>query len=202
LQAALEQRSFAEIRSAYDGWLASEEPAIARAVDALCERFWSGIQGTIDDLHRYSATLFSVQFTPIEGTSVWKSESGFHYKFWYEPVGLQTLSFALVCALPAFIGHPLIVRRMQRVALDSIETQAGRIRHDFEERLKKSRQDFGRQLLGRIDAAITGIQVAIENGLAMRRRGDVEAGRRRIELRRTMEQVTCLEGRIKATVAG
>ena len=59
-----------------------------------------------------------------------------------------------------------------------------------------------RRFVGRIGATITGIEVAIDNGLAMRRRGEVEAGRRRIELRRTMKRVTSLEGRIKVIVAG
>jgi GTP-binding protein EngB required for normal cell division len=197
LQDTLEQRIVAEVRSAYDGWLAREEPTFARSFEAICRRFWSDIEETIDDLLSYSATLFNVQFEVPEAVSIWSSKSGFDYKFWHEPVGLLTLTSSMVLALPKVIGDRLVVTRMRKVAIDLVEMQAGRIRYDFEERLKKGRREFCRQLLTRIDTTIAGIESAIDSGLALRDRGEVQAGRRRAELRRWIESMASIEVRIK-----
>lgn len=201
LHDTLERRIFAEIRSAYDGWLAAEEPKIAQEFEAVCGRFWSDIQATINDLLSYSAALFNVQLEAQERVSMWKSKSSFNYKFWREPVGLETITSSVVLAFPKLIGDRLIVGRMRKVAADSVEIQAGRIRYDFEERLKKNLQDFCRQLLSRIDATIAGIETAIDSGLTLRDRGDAEAGRRRRELMQSIEAMAPIQARIREIIS-
>lgn len=81
LKHALEKRIFDEVRSSYDGWFAGEEPKIARAFDAVCGRFWSDIQKTINDLLMFSATLFNVRFDASEAVGSSGSRTGLNYKF-------------------------------------------------------------------------------------------------------------------------
>jgi hypothetical protein len=158
LQEALEENITGEIRAAYDEWLAHEEPAISQAFDLICGLFWSDIQKTIDDLLSYSAALsifdsmlpchrFCGGKNPLFATN-----SG------NEPVGLQTLTSSIVLGLPKMLGERLIVWTMHKRADHLIEMHAGRIRHDFDKRLKRNVSAFCSQLLARIEATIAGIE--------------------------------------------
>jgi GTP-binding protein EngB required for normal cell division len=197
LKHALEQRIFAEVRSAYDGWFAGEEPKITQAFDAICARFWSDIHKTINDLLVFSAALFHVRFEVSEPADMGGTTAALNYKFWHEPVGLETLNYALVLALPKVIGHRIVIARMRKLAVDLVDMQAGRIRYDLEERLKENLRGFSRQLLGRFDATIDSIETAVETGLALRRRGETAAGMRRTDLMRSIDAMAAIESRIK-----
>jgi hypothetical protein len=197
---ALEQRLFAEVRRAYDEWIDAQEPAIAKAFAMLCERFSSNIQATIDELSSCSAALFNIAFNATGGESTWVRQSEFTYRFWREPVGLQILTGGFVCALPRFLGRTLIVARMRKLAADLVEVHAGRIRHEWEQRLYRSSKVFRAQLLEQMQAVIAAIEGALEQGLSIRHRGEVEAWRRRSELARELKEIGLLEARAKAVV--
>jgi GTP-binding protein EngB required for normal cell division len=200
LARALEKRIFDEVRSAYDGWFAGEEPKIAQSFDAVCGRFWSDIQKTINELLEFSATLFNVPFEASEVTGMGGSRAGPNYKFWHEPVGLETLASAIVLALPKLIGDRIVIARMRKLAVDLVDMQAGRIRYDIEERLKGNMQEFSRQLLNRIEATVSGIEMAVESGLTLRQRGETEAAARRTELLRSIDSTVAIGTRVKEIV--
>jgi len=200
-QDALEQKLAAEIRSAYDRWLTLEEPKIAHAFDRICSRFWSDIQKTINDLLSYSAALFNIEFQAGTQASLWTQDSAFTYKFWHEPVGLQTLASSIVLALPKRVGDRLIAGRMRKRAADLVEIHAGRIRHDFEERLKRKVASFAHQLLSRIEATVESIESAIDGGITLREQGEARAGRRRAELDSARQKLAALEPRLKAILS-
>jgi GTP-binding protein EngB required for normal cell division len=170
LQSALEERKIAAIRAAYDDWLAQEDVEISRAFQRLCARFWASLQQSVDELMRRSSELFSVDFDRADSEPRWTAESGFYYKFWYEPTSLKILSTSAVLMLPKMIAAPLIAKRAKTTAVELIEVQAGRIRHDLDERLKKSVQDAQRQMLRQIDGTVAGIEHAIEGGISLRTR--------------------------------
>lgn len=197
---ALEGRISEEVRAAYDGWILSEEPTIARAFDRICSRFWSDIQATVNELLSYSAKLFNIQFQGTAQASLWSEQSGFTYKFWYEPVGLATITSSLIFALPKAIGGRWIVRQMHKRAYELIELHAGRIRHDFEERLKRNVAACCRALLTRIDATVEGIERAIDGGVRTKRLGEQQAARRRGDLAQCIFIMDSLEDRIKQTL--
>jgi GTP-binding protein EngB required for normal cell division len=201
LDGALEQRTSQEIRAAYDGWLLEEDRAASTAFEQLCKRFWEEMQGGMDELMRYSSELFAVRFEAVPDDSRWSPESGFYYKFWYEPPGLATLSSSLIWLLPRFLASRLIVRRRRTRALELIEVQAGRLRHDFEERVQKSAQDARRRMVRRIEATLAGIAAAIDRGIAARREGarQVSSGMTRIES--AMQAIASLESRVQAIEA-
>ena len=197
LQAGLEQRLIAEVRSAFDVWHAEQDTAVGEAFERLCERFWRNIQDSADELLRYSAALFAIPFAAVGAESLWQSRSGFYYKFWEEPPALMMLTDGLVRILPGALGHPIILRQAKRRAAELAEMQSGRLRHDFEERIKKSVQDFRREMLERIEATIAGIETAIAKGRALRRQGASEAASRQDELGATLTRIETLERQLK-----
>ena len=200
LDALLEQRSKAEIRSAYDGWLAREDVAASAAFEKLCGRFWAEMQSSVDQLVRYSSELFSVRFEAVPDDSRWSPESGFYYKFWYEPPGLATLTSSMVAILPRALARNAILRRWRARARELVEMQAGRLRYDFEQRVQKSAQDARGRMMRRIQATLAGIEAAIQGATTARRQGaeEVAAGMARIEL--AHEAISSIEARVRAVV--
>jgi len=85
--------------------------------------------------------------------------------------------------LPAFVSHPTPLR------------QAGRLRHDFEERIKASVRDFRRAMLDRIEATLAGIEPALGQGRALRQRGESETASRQRELAEGLGRIAVLEAR-------
>jgi GTP-binding protein EngB required for normal cell division len=196
LQAGLEEQLILEVRRAFDIWRAEEDAAVGGVFESLCNRFWRRIQDTVDELLRYSAELFAIPFAAIGAESLWRSRSGFYYKFWEEPPALRMLTDSFAAMLPGVLGHPLILRHARRRAAELAEIQSGRLRHDFEERIKKSVHDFRREMLERIEATITGIEAAIEKGQALRMKGESEAALRQAQLAAALAKIQALEKRL------
>ncbi|MGH8289867.1 MAG: dynamin family protein [Steroidobacteraceae bacterium] len=196
LQAALAERKIAAIRAAYDDWLAQEDVEISHAFQRLCARFWASLQQSVDELMRRSSELFCIDFDRADTEPRWSAESGLYYKFWYEPTSLKILSTSAVLMLPRLIAAPLIAKRAKTTAVELIEVQAGRIRHDLDERLKKSVQDAQRQMLRQIDATVAGIEGAIEGGVALRGRSAEQVAARGTQLESARREIAALLTRL------
>lgn len=197
LQEALETRLIDQVRAAYDRWRAEEDAAVGTACETLCERFWRRIQDTADELLRFSAELFAIPFAAVGAGALWTNRSGFYYKFWEEPPALMTLTNGLVSLLPGFIGHPIILRQARQRAADLVDMQAGRLRHDFEERIRKSVRDFRHEMLDRMETTHAGIEAAIDKGRALRLRGEAETAARQRELTAALERIAALEAELQ-----
>ncbi len=197
LQALLQERMIAYVRAAYDDWLARENIELSRAFEELSARFWRSLQESVDELMRRSSELFAIDFTSARADARWTTESGFYYKFWYEPTSLKLLSSSAVLALPKALAGPLIAKRAKASGIELIEVQAGRIRHDLQERLKRSVQDALRQMLSQIDATIAGLEAAIDRGITMRRRSRAHAEARGTELVELRRRITSMEARLE-----
>lgn len=189
LSVELERRAIAEVRGAYDRWRAAMDSEVATEFDALCARFAQGLQASADELLRYSAELFSIPFEAIRAESLWKLESRFYYKFWSEPGALSHITSGLIAALPRFLGGRMLRERMVQAAVELVETQSGRVRYDFEERLKKSAMAFRGEMLERMEATTAAIERAIEQGAALRRGGEADASGRLEALERTARRI-------------
>ena len=202
LQARLQERMITHIRAAYDDWLERENVALSRAFEGLCTRFWIGLQESVDELMRRSSELFAINFSGAHTAARFTSESGFYYKFWYEPPSLLFLSSSAVNALPKVLAGPLIAKRTKATALELLEVQAGRIRHDLDERLKKSVRDAQLQMLTQIDATIAGIEAAIDRGISARRRSSAQADARGAQLLALRQRITAIEERLERLPSG
>ena len=206
LQSALQERLIAQVRGGYDSWLAREEIEISRAFQSLCARFWSQMQQSVDELMRRSSELFAVDFERSAAEAKWTTESGFYYKFWYEPTSLRILSSSVVLALPKILAGRLILKRTRATALDLIEVHAGRIRHDLRERLEQSVRDAQKEIVSQFESTILSIERAIDGALTTRARSLGDAIARREELASARASIQGLEAglarTIEATVSG
>lgn len=91
-----------------------------------------------------------------------------------------TTSFTL--SLPKFLGDKIILKKMREYMLEMIDTQGGRVRYDFAERLDKCKLDFRWEMRQRIEATIEGISTAIEKGMSQKTKGEHAVEERKIVL--------------------
>lgn len=174
LREALEQEIIQEIREAFNVWRSGEDEKAGGEFEALCSRFTSRINETVDELFSFSAELFAIPFDAVQADSLWAVESGFYYKFWSEPGSLKIFTSSVLLTLPRFIGNKLILKRMGKHIEETIDMQSGRVRHDFASRLDKSVQAFRREMLRRIEATVENIETALEKGTRLKDAGEKE----------------------------
>ncbi|HVW70664.1 MAG TPA: dynamin family protein, partial [Steroidobacteraceae bacterium] len=201
LQEALETRLVSEVRGAYDDWISREDLRLHAAFQSMCARAWSNLQASVDELMRYSSEVFSVEFSPVRADAQWSLESNFYYKFWYEPTSLKILATSAVLALPKALAARLIIQRVQQRARELVEAQAGRIRHDLDERLKASVRDARRQISENAASILARIEQAIEAGLTTRRSNEAQVRAREQELAEWNRSATAIERRVQALIA-
>lgn len=154
-----------EVRAAWDGFRRDEDEKLDAAFQGLCDRFSGKIDATVDELYRFSSELFSIPFETIGAESAWSDKSRFYYKFWEAPGSLKIMATSLLHALPKFLGDALILREAQKYGRELVDTQAGRVRYDFAQRLDKSMRDFSAAMLERIDATLASIETAVKKGM-------------------------------------
>jgi len=197
LQRQLKQRLAVQVRATYDGWLEREEPALARAFDQLCGRFWTQMSHDIDQLLGRCGELFGLSFEPVTTTSVWSGDSHFDYRLRSEPTSLLALSASAVLLLPGRLAGPLLLRRLRARALELTETHAGRLRADLQQRLHGSVMDFRNRLISHLDGTVRHIEEAIGRGIERYAAGQADVSVRSTALADLLERVERIETQVR-----
>ena len=188
LNDALEAYVVNQVEPAFTAWRLKEDDVLSKAYQTICSRFARKMNQIIDALLEYSSQLFGVSFSSVAAESLWTGESRFSYKLREEPVGLDLLTDSLTQVFPHYISNRfeklkaylfgkanrMILRKRKRHMLEAIEMQAGRMRHDFIERLNRSRQKFRHEMVGNMRATLEGISTALEKGMKQRVQGETE----------------------------
>ncbi|MBB3181205.1 dynamin family protein [Variovorax sp. Sphag1AA] len=178
LRAGLEEGSIAMVRQRFDQWRAQEESVVDDLCDRLRERVSRERTEIVDALMCSAAELFSVPLSRGDGEPIATHGPHFQYKFWEQTPSLFLITDALVRMLPRALGHPLILRRAQRRAIDLVEMQAGRMRSAFEARIRDSIALLFREMDLFLRAAVRDIDEAIDRGKALRDLDEVRLGAR------------------------
>lgn len=189
LNTALENYVIDEVKNACNNWWAKEDGRLASAFEAICSRFITRINDTVDALFKFSSELFAIPFEEFKSEELWTVKPSFYYKFKEEPVILEVLSKSLTLSLPKFVGDKIILKKMKEYLREMIDTQSGRVRFDFAERLDKSKLDFRWEMYERIEATIKGISSAIEKGMSQKSRGEKVIEERKAVLLETEQKM-------------
>ncbi len=201
LEQELESRIVSRIQSVCDEWRASQDRAWNGQFETLCSKYWARIQATIDDLQRHAAERLSIPYQAVNRELLWQAESDFYYKFWDEPPSLLIITAALEHGLPRFIGGPLIVRRLRQRAEELVETQAGRMRHDFDERLRKNLEQFRSLIQSRVESVLGEIEAALRKGMVINRESRPAVDKRKAVLTELDNRIGRLQSQL-GTEAG
>lgn len=196
LRSILEEAVVSHVKQSFITWRAIEDDRLAKAFEAICGRFITKINDTVDELLRFSSELFSVPFDTVKAEALWSVKSGFYYKFKEQPVGIAIIASTLTLALPKFIGDKMVLKKMKEYLQKVVTMQAAGIGYDFEQRLDKSKLDFRWEMCQKIDATIGGIASAIEKGMTQRSKGAQEVGARKQALAQTTEKLDVIRERL------
>ncbi|MFN2219692.1 MAG: dynamin family protein [Anaerolineae bacterium] len=201
LAAALESAAVDVVKAAWDHFRQEEDERIGAQCHGLCRRFGARVDATVDELYRFSSELFSVPFEVVGADTDWQSQTDFYYKFWDEPPALKMLTTSLLLALPKFVGDSLVLRQGLRYGRDLADTQAGRVRYNFAQRLDKSMREFKAAMLQRLDATLAGIEAAVKRGEETGTVGTAQAERRAGELGVELERLGGLAEQLRSLAA-
>lgn len=196
LKDALEEMIVDHVRQAFNIWRVMEDDKLAKAFESICRRFVEKINDVADALMKFSSDLFEIPFEAIRSEALWSTKSRFYYKFREQPGGLEMASSSLMLALPKFIGDRLILKKMQDYLVRAIDLQLGRSGNDFEERIQKSKLDFGWEMRRRIEATIEGIGTAVEKGVKQRDKSEEEVENRNRELGEALQMLAEMKQRL------
>ncbi len=201
LAAELERTAVEAVKSAWDRFRHEEDERIGAQCHGLCRRFGARVDATVDELYRFASELFSVPFEAVGADTDWRSQTDFYYKFWDEPPVLKTLTTSLLLALPKLLGDSLVFRQGVKYGRELADTQAGRVRYNFAQRLDKSMRDFKSAMLERLDATLAGIEAAVKKGVDTGAASAAQADRRAAELTGELERLTGLADRLRTLAA-
>jgi ribosome biogenesis GTPase A len=151
-----------QVESVFRNWRVQEDEKIQTQLDVLSARFVARANAVLQCLQRAAGALFEM---PVEHLSIscpLRVESRLYYRV--ERVFHSLDSFLL--ALPRFLLRPIVLRNMNTRMWQLLDMNAGRIRHDYVERLQLSMTRFDKDL----NAAVTILTESLRS--ALRKPGD------------------------------
>ena len=157
LGALLEDFLMQEVEAVFRSWRVREDEEIQKELDVISGRFVAQASAILERLQQAAGVLFEI---PVEHVSIscpLRVESHLYYKV--ERVFYSLDSFLL--ALPRFLLRPLVLRRLNGGIWRLLDTNAGRIRYDYLERLQSSMARFEKEL----SAAVTMVTESLRSAL-------------------------------------
>ena len=196
LHETLRQTALESVRNGWDSFRKDEDKKLEVAFQAAVKRFSVKVDATVDALYHFSAELFSIPYETVNANAAWQAKSGFYYKFWEMPGSIVIVGRSALHALPKFIGDRLVLKASLRYGDELVDTQAGRLRYDFVQRLQKSESDFRKSMLDRIDSTLEGIEMAVTKGLEVNETNSAEAQKQKQRLQHNLELLHGFDKRI------
>jgi ribosome biogenesis GTPase A len=138
----LESFLMEEIETVFRSWRIREDEAVQSLLDVLSARFVNRANAILDRLQQAAGVLFEIPVEPVMINCLLRVESRLHYRV--ERVFHSLDSFFL--ALPRFLLRPLVLAKMQQRTWQFLDLNAGRIRHNYIERLQSSMTQFEKDL--------------------------------------------------------
>jgi small GTP-binding protein len=203
LNSALESYIAEEVQQAFQNWRLQIQDKLAVGFEDICRRFTKSINDSIDTMMKFSSELFGISFDPIQVEPVWSADSNFFYRSKNEPVALELLVDSVTVMLPRLFGerfkkikdylinfaNRMIFGKAHEHMLQMIDMQCGRIRHDFIERLNKSKNSFYNDIMNKLDVTVAGLNSALDRGLEQKTQGEGQVAGRRGILDRELQQL-------------
>ncbi len=200
LDESLRQYALQVVRTGWDHFRREENEKLEASFHRICARFSGKIHTTVDELYRFSSDLFAIPFDAVAADSDWGIQSGFYYKFWEVPGSIRLMTTSFLHALPKFLGDRLILKDASKYARELADTQAGRVRYDFAQRLDKSMRVFEKSMCEQLTVTSTHIESAVEKGLELAAASSVVADDEAKRLNKRHEILAVLVKRVESLV--
>ncbi len=200
LDESLRQYAIEEVRTSWDRFRRDEDEKLQATFNRICTRFSGKINATVDELYRFSSDLFAIPFDAVAADSNWGIQSRFYYKFWEASGSIRLMTTSFLHALPKLLGDRLILREARKYARELVDTQAGRVRYDFAQRLDESMRIFEKSMRKQLAVALAHIGGAVKKGLELAAASSAEANDEEKRLNTRLASLATLVERIKTGI--
>lgn len=156
--ALLEDFLMQEVEAVFTRWRIHEDEKIQKQMAMLSDRFVARANGILARLERFAGALFEIPVEHLIIRCPLRVES--HLRFRVERIFYSLDSFLLF--LPRFLLRPIIFRRTRGNVPLLLDTNAGRIRFDYLERLQASISKFEKDLIGTLETVASSLRSALE----------------------------------------
>lgn len=156
--ALLEDFLMQEVEAVFTRWRIHEDEKIQKQMAMLSDRFVARANGILARLERFAGALFEIPVEHLIIRCPLRVES--HLRFRVERIFYSLDSFLLF--LPRFLLRPIIFRRTRGNVPLLLDTNAGRIRFDYLERLQASISKFEKDLIGTLEMVASSLRSALE----------------------------------------
>jgi GTPase Era involved in 16S rRNA processing len=164
LTKAIDRAMKQEVENIFYEWHALEEDKLKQGFENITRRFSFKANEIIAAIKRLSSEIFDVEVGTFNNLETLTTESHFYFRIhslFDNTLMLETLPFAL----PGILFRRMARNRMLEQCRQELDRNAGRIRHDFVERIEKSLQRFRGELFSKIDATLSGVESALERAV-------------------------------------
>jgi GTPase SAR1 family protein len=159
----------------FNAWLATEEKKISMDAARMTRLFADRINSVVERLMEVSAGLLGVRFESLNWTETMMLQSGFYYyDIRLESSFLTPLLHLLIDRLPSRFSRRLILQEARRVLSEQIERHCGRLRADFQQRLKGEIDGFQSALDRWVDETAQRIEQAMAIALDQKTRTEAQ----------------------------
>jgi len=178
-----------------------QEQKIARDFSQRVRKYSARMDEIVKGVESAASDIFKVKIKSAPGAERLELESNFYFKLSREGQDIESPGLAL--ALPRSMFRKGKINRIAHEVEEDFDRNAGRIRYDFLERMRKSADRFKWQLSDRIDAVAEGIRSASERAVQSREAGKKAAAARLAQVRKditTLKQAVsaCEKTRLEA----
>ncbi len=143
LGALLDKFIFGEVECVFVDWRVQEDERIRAEVAELSKRFVERTNQVLEHLQDTAGALFDVPISHVDFRSSLTVESRLYY---YTDHVFQYQLDKLIFILPRFLLRRVVFGRMRSYIRMELDRNAGRLRYDYLERLKKSVSAFEKEL--------------------------------------------------------
>lgn len=161
LGALLDQFMFSEVETVFEGWRAQEDERVHQELTELSSRFVERTNTVLEQLQSAAGELFDVPVSHVTFTSTLSVESRLYY---HTDHVFQFQLDRLIFVLPKFFLRRIVFSRMLNFIDTELDRNAGRIRHDYLQRLEKSVSSFENELKAAVAIVADNLRFVLEPG--------------------------------------
>ncbi len=188
-----------------DSFVGEENKKINDEYERIARRFSERINSIIERLMKLSADLFEVPLELFKTEEELTKESSLWYKL-DDPPRLLDIAEGMARAvsytlLPSSVVKKKIKNELKKKLPEKLDMNCGRIRSDFEERVKKSSMELRWEMKKKMEQTIRFVEEAIEKAKSARKKSQKDLDlftekleKEREELRKLMEDLKALSG--------
>lgn len=156
---AAEQR--AQIVELMEHFRETEAGKVQEEFTRVQRRFSERTEDTLQRVHKLVAELFAVDIKPVGVVEALAARADFYYKLDEEPPFFPIEPKTLRRFLPLGIARRLLLNEMKNKAVQLVDRQCGRVRHDFVLRLEDTARVFKNSLIETIAGLTEGLKGAL-----------------------------------------